>query len=80
MPRATHATAVCRVHRGSIIAYYQQLGRAGRGISNAIGILISGEEDDDIHEYFRSSAFPREHWVRAILDALEEGDADYFRT
>ena len=59
---------------GSIVGYYQQVGRAGRGIEYAVGILMSGDEDDDIHEYFRKSAFPREQWVIAILKALEESD------
>lgn len=59
---------------GSIVTYYQQVGRAGRGIAHAIGILMSGAEDDDIHEYFRSSAFPRERWVQTILTALEKSD------
>jgi ATP-dependent DNA helicase RecQ len=58
----------------SIIAYYQQVGRAGRRIDHATGILMSGNEDDDIHEYFRRSAFPRERWVQSILVALEESD------
>lgn len=59
---------------GSIVAYYQQVGRAGRGIDYASGILMSGDEDDNIHEYFRRSAFPKEQWVIAILEALEESD------
>ena len=59
---------------GSIVAYYQQVGRAGRAIDHAIGILMSGNEDDDIHDYFRRSAFPREQFVRVILDALEDSD------
>lgn len=59
---------------GSIVAYYQQVGRAGRGIAHAVGILMSGDEDDDIHDYFRDSAFPRERWVGTILEALEESD------
>lgn len=59
---------------GSIVAYYQQVGRAGRGIDHAVGILLSGSEDDDIHEYFRRSAFPKERWVISILEALEESD------
>ena len=37
---------------GSIIAYYQQVGRAGRGVEYALGIMMSGMEDDRIHEYF----------------------------
>lgn len=59
---------------GSIVAYYQQVGRAGRGIDFAVGILMSGDEDNAIHEYFRRTAFPREQWVRSILEALEESD------
>ena len=58
----------------SIVAYYQQVGRAGRGIEYAIGILISGDEDNNIHEYFRRTAFPKEQWVTAILKTLEESD------
>ncbi|NUU65078.1 RecQ family ATP-dependent DNA helicase [Enterobacteriaceae bacterium BIT-l23] len=59
---------------GSIIAYYQQVGRAGRGIDRAIGILMSGVEDRDIHEFFRESAFPSQEQVNDILHALEESD------
>lgn len=59
---------------GSIVAYYQQVGRAGRGIDHAVGILLSGSEDDEIHEFFRRSAFPRERWVVSILEALEDSD------
>lgn len=59
---------------GSIIAYYQQVGRAGRAIDHAVGILMSGSEDDDIQAYFRRSAFPDEHTVRAILEALGNSD------
>ena len=59
---------------GSVVAYYQQVGRAGRGIDCAVGILMSGDEDDDIHEYFRRNAFPREQWVTSILRALDNSD------
>lgn len=59
---------------GSVVAYYQQVGRAGRAIDRAVGILMSGDEDDDIHEYFRRSAFPHEQWVNSILTALEESE------
>lgn len=59
---------------GSIVAYYQQVGRAGRGIDHAVGVLLSGNEDDEIHEFFRRSAFPRERWVVSILKALEDSD------
>jgi ATP-dependent DNA helicase RecQ len=59
---------------GSIITYYQQVGRAGRAIDRAVGVLLSGREDNDIHEYFRSSAFPNELDVQAILEALAKSD------
>jgi ATP-dependent DNA helicase RecQ len=59
---------------GSIVAYYQQVGRAGRAIDHAVGILMSGREDGDIQEYFRRQAFPSQHSVNAILDALAQSD------
>lgn len=59
---------------GSIVAYYQQVGRAGRGIDHAVGVLMSGVEDQDIHEFFRESAFPSEAQVNEILQALEQYD------
>ena len=59
---------------GSIVTYYQQVGRAGRAINHAVGILMSGHEDDAIHEYFHQSAFPSESWVATILDVLEDSD------
>ena len=43
---------------GSIVSYYQQVGRAGRAIDHAIGVLMIGGEDDDIHEYFRNQRVP----------------------
>lgn len=58
----------------SIISYYQQVGRAGRAIDVAYGILLSGKEDEDIHDYFRRSAFPTEERVWAILEILEQYD------
>lgn len=58
---------------GSVVAYYQQVGRAGRAIDNAYGVLLSGKEDEDIHEYFRRSAFPDELDVN-ILGVLAEHD------
>ncbi|GAA0531754.1 ATP-dependent DNA helicase RecQ [Saccharopolyspora subtropica] len=61
------------VHLGapsSPIAYYQQIGRAGRGVQRAEVLLLPGPEDRDIWNYFASLAFPPEPVVRAVLDAL----------
>ncbi len=55
---------------GSVVAYYQQVGRAGRALSAAYGVLLSGTEDIDITDYFIESAFPTEGEVREILRAL----------
>src|SRR5260370_17839672 len=63
------------VHRGapqSPIAYYRQVGRAGRGVDRAEVILLPGREDSDIWAYFASLAFPPEGVVRATLAALAE--------
>jgi ATP-dependent DNA helicase RecQ len=59
---------------GSIVSYYQQVGRAGRGIDSAVGILMSGEEDTRIHESFRKTAFPTQVNVQRILNALQPVD------
>ncbi len=55
----------------SVVHYYQQVGRAGRAIPEAFGILMSGEEDEDINKYFRTTAFPPEWQIERILNALE---------
>jgi len=63
------------VHLGapqSPVAYYQQIGRAGRGVERAEVILLPGHEDRDIWAYFASLAFPPERQVRAALAALAE--------
>ena len=56
---------------GSVVAYYQQVGRAGRALDTAYGVLLSGEEDTDITSYFIESAFPTPDQVNAVLAALE---------
>jgi len=59
---------------GSIVAYYQQVGRAGRGLESARGILLSGREDEDIQAFFIESAFPTQIQVNEVLHALEQYD------
>lgn len=57
---------------GSVIAYYQQVGRAGRAVDEAYGILLSGREDDEIQEYFIRSAFPPAETMQQVLAELEQ--------
>ncbi|MGH3275321.1 MAG: RecQ family zinc-binding domain-containing protein, partial [Streptosporangiaceae bacterium] len=54
----------------SPVAYYQQIGRAGRGVERADVIALPGREDADIWAYFASLAFPPEAVVAATLAAL----------
>jgi ATP-dependent DNA helicase RecQ len=54
----------------SPIAYYQQVGRAGRGVAVAQVILLPGQEDQAIWDYFVSVGFPAEHQVRSALRTL----------
>ena len=56
---------------GSVIAYYQQVGRAGRALSSAYGILLSGTEEAAIADYFIESAFPTQKEVSELLRALQ---------
>ena len=56
---------------GSVVAYYQQVGRAGRSLDLAYGTLLSGTGDSDIVDYFITAAFPRKDEVRQVIDALE---------
>ena len=61
------------IHLGapqSPVAYYQQVGRAGRGVERAEVLLLPGREDRDIWAYFASLAFPAERLVREALEAL----------
>jgi ATP-dependent DNA helicase RecQ len=58
---------------GSVIAYYQQVGRAGRAVDEAYGILLSGREDDEIQDYFIRSAFPPAEMMLRVLRELELG-------
>ncbi|WP_280693724.1 MULTISPECIES: DEAD/DEAH box helicase [unclassified Kitasatospora] len=57
---------------GSPIAYYQQVGRAGRGVDRAEVLLLPGREDEAIWRYFASLGFPPEEQVRRTLGALAE--------
>jgi ATP-dependent DNA helicase RecQ len=56
----------------SPVAYYQQVGRAGRGTDRASVVLLPAIEDRDIWHYFSSLAFPREEQVRQTLAVLAD--------
>ncbi len=56
----------------SVVHYYQQVGRAGRAVEEAFGILLHGEEDDHIADFFIRNAFPPQTHVEAILGELDK--------
>ncbi|WP_051393227.1 RecQ family ATP-dependent DNA helicase [Glycomyces arizonensis] len=63
------------VHLGapsSPVAYYQQIGRAGRACERAEVVLMPGSEDRAIWDYFGSLSFPAEDAVRQTLRVLAE--------
>ena len=60
---------------GSVVAYYQQVGRAGRAIAAAHGVLLSGVEESNINDYFIESAFPSRNEVAGVLAAFRNAPA-----
>jgi ATP-dependent DNA helicase RecQ len=61
---------------GSVVAYYQQVGRAGRGVDHADVVLLRGVEDRRIQDFFIEQSFPSRERVTAVLEDLHAaGDA-----
>lgn len=58
----------------NLVAYYQQIGRAGRNIDRALAILLAGNEDDEINHYFIESAFPTEELMSDIINVIQSSD------
>ena len=56
----------------SPIAYYQQVGRAGRSVPRAEAWLLPGPEDQAIWDYFTSVGLPAEPLVQRVLAELSE--------
>jgi len=56
---------------GSAIAYYQQVGRAGRALDRADAVLLLGHEDQRIQDHFITTAFPPQATAVAVVDLLE---------
>ena len=54
----------------SAIAYYQQVGRAGRGVAEAHVVLLRGHEDRAIQDFFIETAFPPKALVEDVLEIV----------
>ena len=61
---------------GSVVAYYQQVGRAGRGVDHADIVLLRGGEDRRIQDFFIEQAFPARERVTTVLDELRAAGDD----
>jgi ATP-dependent DNA helicase RecQ len=57
----------------SPVAYYQQVGRAGRALDDAAAALVPGSSDERIWEYFATAGIPTDDQVRRVLGVLDEG-------
>ncbi|WP_087485459.1 RecQ family ATP-dependent DNA helicase [Brachybacterium massiliense] len=65
------------IHLGapsSPVAYYQQVGRAGRATDSADVLLLPGREDRAIWEYFATASMPSQESAASVLTALAEAD------
>src|SRR5665213_1675332 len=56
---------------GSVVHYYQQVGRAGRALPDAFAVLLGGGSDSDITDHFIETAFPPRELVEKILTQLD---------
>ena len=55
----------------SAVFYYQQVGRAGRALDRAVGVLLQGREDTEIQDYFINSAFASQDHAEEVVGLLE---------
>jgi ATP-dependent DNA helicase RecQ len=59
---------------GNVVAYYQQIGRAGRNLKKAYAVLLSGQEDNKITEYFINEGFPKYDEMYSVINLLSNND------
>jgi len=65
---------------GSVVHYYQQIGRAGRAVERALCVLFSGIEDNEILDYFIESSIPKPELVEEVINALDHASAGLTHT
>ncbi len=55
------------------VAYYQQVGRAGRGLAHADAVLLPAESDERLWEYFATASIPDQQRAETVLTLLQTG-------
>ena len=55
------------------VAYYQQIGRAGRAVERADAVLLSAQADERIWEYFATASIPDPDDAAKVLTRLDAG-------
>jgi len=66
------------IHLGappSPVSYYQQVGRAGRGIDRAQVVLLPSLADEGVWEYFATATIPNPQHVHRLLAGLDASGA-----
>lgn len=61
---------------GNLVSYYQEIGRAGRNIPKAYAILLYGDSEDTINEYFIDSAFPTESQMDRVVRVIDDNPGE----
>lgn len=59
----------------SITSYYQMVGRAGRALEHALGVLLPSKDDQRIWNWFDSVSFPPRDIAERVINLLERSDA-----
>jgi ATP-dependent DNA helicase RecQ len=56
----------------SPVAYYQQVGRAGRALDSAVAVLLPAESDDRVWAYFADASTPDPALAARVLSTLAD--------
>lgn len=74
----------CIIHidiPGTVEAYYQEIGRAGRDGRNSRAVLLWHKSDRRIQQFFIDNSHPPVDWVHAVWDwLLDREESPVFRT